>query len=368
MNELEARVALSLAQKFSPLALKNLFERFNGRALDALAAPGGELESVPRVSKAAVKELSEVVREGRHQAELELAQRHNVRLLQLGEAGYPRALASIPDPPPLLYVLGELREEDALALAIVGSRAASYYGARQASRFAQDFATRRVTVISGLARGVDTAAHKGALEGGGRTIAIIGSGLLDIYPPENVRLAREIAQHGALVSEFPLKTPAHARNFPRRNRLIAGLSLGVLVAECGLKSGSLITARLANELGREVFAIPGKVDTDDSRGCHKLIKEGAHLVEDPADVYAELEAFAGLPIEAKATGRPVLPPNLSPTEQALWPLLHPSDPRGIDELIEQAGLAPAQVTSGLMTLELKRLARSLPGRLYVRLD
>ncbi|MCC6573722.1 MAG: DNA-protecting protein DprA [Planctomycetes bacterium] len=367
-SELLARLSFVTARKFSPLGLKNVLQRF-GSFDAALGASKDALANIPKVSRDAPQALAEVIRDGTHKRELEACEKHGVRLLMLGHDGYPQPLAGIEDPPILLYLRGDLRREDALAIAIVGSRSSTHYGNSQAARFARDFAVRGITVVSGMARGVDTAAHKAALEAKGRTIAMIGSGLLDIYPPENKRLADEIAASGAIVSEFPLETPGVARNFPQRNRLISGMSLGVLVAEADVKSGSLITARLALEQAREVFAIPGKVDNETSRGCHALIKEGAHLVEEPIDIYGVLEPTKKLLAEQpQDDGKKKSPPGLSTTEAALYPLLAPSDALSIDDLIDKSGLPAAQVTSGLMTLELKRLAKSLPGKLYVRLD
>ncbi len=367
MNELEASLALVVADKFTPLAMRNLFERFKTAAV-IVGVSRTELLSVPNVAKSAPDALAEVVRSGKHLRELEECQKQAITLLPLSDAAYPPALKTIFDPPPLLYMRGSLKPDDALALAIVGSRNATTYGNVQAARFARDFVMRGACVVSGLARGIDTAAHKAALEARGRTIAVVGSGLLDIYPPENERLVRQIAEQGAVLSEFPLHTPGVARNFPRRNRVISGLSLGVLVAEANVRSGSLITARTAAEQGREVFAIPGKVDSENSRGCHKLIKEGVHLVEEPADVYAHIAAFKNLPRGDEAPLKPKLPPGLSPTEATLYALLKPSDPITGEELIDKTGLPAPQVSSGLLTLELKRLAKSLPGKKYIRVD
>jgi DNA processing protein len=266
-----------------------------------------------------------------------------------------------------MYVRGELTADDALAIAVVGGRSATYYGTAQAARFARDFATRRVTVVSGLARGIDTAAHRAALEAGGRTLAVVGSGLLNVYPPENDKFALDVAANGAVISEFPLDTPGRARNFPQRNRLISGLSLGVLVVEATMRSGSLITARFAAEQGREVFALPGKVDSDLSQGPHHLIREGAHLVHEPAHVYEELAMLKTLPEEAAPEERKTgLPHGLSSTESALWMSLQPSDGLTPDELSRQTSMPVSQVAAGLLTLEMKRLAKQLPGKRYVR--
>lgn len=367
MDELPARVALVLARKFTPAALAALYQKF-GSGAAIVGASASAITAVPGVNREAPDALAEVVRNGDHLQEIDKAAKHGIRFLQFEDPLYPEALRRLPDAPRLLYVRGGLIREDTLALAIVGSRNASIYGTSQAARFARDFGTRRITVVSGLARGIDTAAHRAALESGGRTIAVVGSGLLDIYPPENARFVDEIAASGAAISEFPLYTPGVARNFPQRNRIICGMSLGVVVIEAGLKSGSLITARLAAEQGREVFALPGKVDHELSRGAHKLIKEGAALVEGPEDVYAGLPMLQ-LPEEA-APDKPAsrTPAGLSPTEAQLWPQLQPSDPLSIDDLIDKTGLAPAQVTAGMLTLEMKRLAKALPGKRYVRLD
>jgi DNA processing protein len=368
MNELEARVALTVARKFTPLAVNNLLKRF-GSAAAAVGAPRAELLRTPKVNRAGPDALAEVIRNGQHLRELETAHKHGIGLITPADEQYPELLKRIEDPPLLLYVRGNLTPDDALALAVVGGRSASYYGTAQAARFARDFATRRVTVVSGLARGIDTAAHRAAIEAGGRTLAVVGSGLLNVYPPENDKFSLEVAGSGAVISEFPLDTPGRARNFPQRNRLISGLSLGVLVIEATLRSGSLITARLAAEQGREVFALPGKVDSDLSEGPHMLIRDGARMVCEPAHVYEELPMLKPLP-EESAPGKPksTLPAGLSSTEAALWRQLKPSDGLTPDELGGACGMPIPQVAAGLLTLEMKRLAKQLPGKRYVRLD
>ena len=208
---------------------------------------------------------------------------------------FPAGLPLIPYPPPLLYIKGTLTPADSLAVAIVGTRGASYYGLKAARRLAGALAARGVTVVSGLARGIDTAAHQGALEMSGRTLAVLGCGLDVVYPPENLKLYQEIPEHGALVSEFPLGTPPEARNFPIRNRIISGLALGVVVIEAGVKSGTAITVRYALDQGREVFAVPGPIDSPTSTGPHRLIQEGAKLVQDVEDILNELPALRQAP-------------------------------------------------------------------------
>lgn len=367
MREVEAAVAITLARKFTPIAISNLLERF-GCAEGIVSARSADISSTPKVNRSGGKALSEVIQSGEHLKEIERAQEHGFKIVCLPDENYPAALKTIDTPPLMLFVKGDLIPDDALAIAIVGSRSASYYGNAQAARFARDMGTRRLTVISGLARGIDTAAHRAALDAGGRTIAVVGSGLLNIYPPENHAFTEEIAESGAVISEFPLDTPGVARNFPQRNRIISGLALGTLVVEAAEKSGSLITARTAAEQGREVFALPGKVDTPLSSGPHKLIKDGAALVTEPSDIYANLPMLE-LPQEDEPEKQESkLPHGLSPTEGLIWPLLQASDGQTVDDLIAKTNLQAPQISSALTLLEMKRLAKSLPGNRYVRLE
>jgi len=218
-----------------------------------------------------------------------LARENKVKTLGIADKDYPTNLRYIYDPPATVYLKGNIVPEDNIAIAIVGSRRATHYGLKNAKSLAFELAVRGITIVSGLARGVDSAAHRGALEAKGRTIAVLGSGLNVIYPKENERLAEEIAQNGAVISEFPLDAGPQRYHFPRRNRVISGLSLGVVVVEAAQKSGALITANCALEQGREVFALPGKIDSFTSRGTHDLIKQGAKLVESIEDIIEELE-------------------------------------------------------------------------------
>ncbi|MDC1142138.1 DNA-processing protein DprA [Planctomycetota bacterium] len=367
MRDVEAAVALTMARKFTPIAISNLLERF-GSAAGIVGANPAEISRTSKVNRSGAKALAEVIQSGKHLKEIERAKEHGVALVCLHDDGYPKALTNIDTPPLLLYVKGELLPDDALAIGIVGSRSASYYGNAQAARFARDMGSRRLTVVSGLARGIDTAAHRAALEAGGRTIAVVGSGLLNVYPPENRPFVDEIKESGAVISEFPLDTSGVARNFPQRNRIISGLSLGVLVVEATEKSGSLITARTASEQGREVFALPGKVDSPLSSGPHKLIKDGAALVTDPADIYANLPMLELPQEDAPTKAESKVPHGLSPTEGQLWPFLHPSDGVTVDELIARSDLKAPQISSALTLLEMKRFAKSLPGNRYVRLE
>ena len=283
---------------------------------------------------------------------------------------FPAGLKLIPYPPPLLYIKGTLTPADNLAVAIVGTRGASYYGLKAARRLAGALAARGVAVVSGLARGIDTAAHQGALEMSGRTLAVLGCGLDVVYPPENLKLYQEIPAHGALVSEFPLGTPPEARNFPIRNRIISGLALGVVVIEAGVKSGTGITVRYALDQGREVFAVPGPIDSPTSAGPHRLIQEGAKLVQDVEDILNELPALRQAPgplfAPAAAAGRVAEAPGFSrpAPEDPLLPLLG-SEPLQLEELVQAARLPVQDVLARLTLLELQGLVKELPGKCYV---
>ncbi|HVE42724.1 MAG TPA: DNA-processing protein DprA [Planctomycetota bacterium] len=290
MDDLESLVRLNLSGMVGSALLRRLLEQFELSRIHRLSRR--ELERVegigPLTSKA-------IVDAGDPAREIDLAARHGIQILPVGGPDYPPALRTLYDHPILLYRRGRTSDADALALGIVGSRECTEYGRRQAARFGQELARLRITVVSGLARGTDTAAHRGALKAPeGRTIAFLGSGLRRIYPPENARLLDEIAERGAAFSEFPLESAPETANFPRRNRLISGLSLGVLVVEAAERSGALITADWALEQGRDVFCLPGSIESPLSRGCHRLIKQGAKLVEEPADILEEIPVFASL--------------------------------------------------------------------------
>jgi DNA processing protein len=282
-----------------------------------------------------------------------------------GDEAYPELLAAIPSPPPL-HVAGNIGPGDALAIAVVGARRATPYGLEAAGVIAADLAARGVTIVSGLARGIDTAAHRGALAAGGRTIAVLGCGLDIVYPAENRPLAREIESSGALVSQFARGTPPLPWHFPARNRTIAGLTLGVVVVEAADRSGALITARFAADLGREVFAVPGRITSDLSRGPHALIADGARLVKDWADIVEELpetwrrrvRAAAAVPDDAR-------PPEEGSEDAVVLAMLKDDEPRHIEHVIAGTGLGPARVSSVLMALELRGLARQLEGQRWM---
>ncbi len=294
-------------------------------------------------------------------AALAWAERPGHHLLTLADAGYPQPLLDIPDPPTLLYVRGCIDLLARPALAIVGSRNATPQGTNNARAFAGALAAEGFAIVSGLALGIDAAAHRGALDAGGATIAVVGTGADRLYPARNRELAAAIAERGAIVSEFPLGTPAAAANFPRRNRLIAGLARGVLVVEAALESGSLITARLAGEQGREVFAIPGSIHSPQARGCHRLLRQGAKLVETISDIVEELPAPLSMPAPTERAAPPADGEAQAVLELAGY------DPVGFDELLGRSGLTAGALSVILLRLELDGRVASLPGSRYQRL-
>jgi DNA processing protein len=285
-------------------------------------------------------------------------------LLTPGDPRYPALLGPVPSPPSL-HVRGEVVAGDALAIAIVGARRATAYGLEIAERLAFDLAARGITIVSGLARGIDTAAHRGALAAGGRTMAVLGCGIDVVYPPENARLMRQIEGRGAVLSQFAPGTPPLAYNFPTRNRTLAGLALGVVVVEAGERSGALVTAGHAGDLGREVFAIPGRITSEESRGAHALLRDGAILVRNWADVVQELpdtwRRAVRAPQGAESDGRP-------PTESEegrVLAQLRTDEPLHIEALIVRAELPPARAAAALVCLELGGWARQLEGQRWI---
>ena len=362
-----ASLRLFLTPGIGPRLHAALVERFGGPAA-AAEATERDLVQVPGVGEPSAASIRAGLRQADPEKELEAAAKAGARIVFRDDPEYPIALTYLADAPPLLYVKGTLPKEDAQAIAIVGTRRCSLYGQDQAERLAGGLARAGFTVVSGLARGVDAAAHRGALAAGGRTLAVLGCGLGQVYPPENGRLAEAVMACGALLSEFPTAMEPLAENFPRRNRIIAALSLGVLVVEAPRQSGSLITARLAAELGKEVFAVPNRVDAPGAAGVHALIRDGAKLVESVADV---LDEFADLKIAAPdGTEQPreaalALKANLSPEEARLVEVLD-GEPADLDALARESGLEAPRASAALTLLELKGLARALPGGRFMR--
>ncbi len=352
MTELEALVRLNLSGMVGSALLRRLREHTDLGRLHRLSRR--ELERVPGIGPITSRAIVEAGDPG---GEIELAAKHGIDLLPCTSPDFPDALRSLYDHPIVLYRKGTTTDADALAVGVVGSRECTDYGRRQADRFAREFASLRVTVVSGLARGIDTAAHLGALTAPeGRTFAVLGSGLLRPYPPENARLLERIWSRGAAFSEFPLRSGPETANFPRRNRVISGLSLGILVVEAAERSGALITADWALEQSREVFCLPGSVESPLSRGCHRLIRQGARLVEGPADLLEEIPAFAAL-VE------PALP--LSPLERAVLRQLSGA-PRSAEAIAASTRLPAPSVENALASLVTKGAAHDTGTLTFTR--
>ncbi|OFX16494.1 MAG: DNA protecting protein DprA [Armatimonadetes bacterium RBG_16_58_9] len=343
------------------------------RAAGALVQRFGGPEAVFEASEAELATVEQLTDKGRDKVlgptpaaierDLRLVEELGVSILPLTSDNYPPGLKEIYDPPVLLYVRGSIIESDKMAVAIVGSRRASVYGRTLAERIARDLSLRGLTIISGGARGVDTAAHKGALAAGGRTVAFLGCGIDVNYPAENKKLFQSVAESGAVVSEFSFGSPPEAWRFPPRNRLISGMSLGVLVCQSPEASGALITAGYAAEQGKDVYALPGNVDDDRNRGCHKLIKDGARLVEGAEDILSELGLSASADAPSGQISLPV--ESLNDQERAIATMLS-LDPMPIDEIIERSGLSAPAVSGTLTILEMKLIVRRVPGNAYVR--
>nr|WP_303652815.1 DNA-processing protein DprA [Paludisphaera mucosa] len=356
-----------LTSGIGPLTSRALLDHF-GTPAKVLDAPASQLRDVPGIGPKLADRIKHARIDNDPDRELDECRRHGVSLIARGDDRYPPPLDEIPDPPALLYVKGTMEARDQLAIAVVGSRRCTPYGMRTAERLATSLARTGFTIVSGLARGIDAAAHRGALKAGGRTIAVLGNGLSAIYPPEHEELAAEIvAGHGVLMSELPMTQGPLAGLFPQRNRVISGLCLGVIVVEAAPRSGSLSTAHHAMEQNREVFAVPGPVDSLASRGCHRLIRDGARLVETVDDVMEELGPLVRE--IRRAPDEPAVrhPAELVLTDQERSLLGHLDDsPNGVDVLIGLTGLTASQVMATLSVLELKRMVRRLPGHQFVR--
>lgn len=349
---------LTLTPGLGAAAIRGLLKQF-GLPENILGATRSQLERAAGPAAAALLRPEGVAPAVKHA--LRWAEEPGHGVVTLADASYPKLLLEIPDPPALLYAVGRLELLGRPTLAVVGSRNATVQGARNAEQFAQSFSAAGLTIVSGLALGIDAAAHRGGLAAAGSTIAVLGTGIDVVYPRQNATLAKHIATSGLLLSEFPLGTPGAAHHFPRRNRLISGLAQGCLVVEAALASGSLITARAAAEQGREVFAVPGSIHSPLSKGCHALIKQGAKLVESAEDVLAELTSFrrTGFASTRAAPATPEHDPLLA----------HMGfDPVDVDSLCARAGLPAEQVSAALLRLELAGRVASLPGGMYQRLD
>jgi DNA processing protein len=364
-DDLLDTLRLNLVPGIGPRLQMELLEAF-GTPGKVLAAPGEQLLQVEGIGPKLSAAISSAKTAEEAERELERCRAANVTLLRPGDGRYPPVLAKICDPPVVLYCRGELEPRDEIAVGIVGSRKCTVYGRQQAERLAAALARAGVTIISGMARGIDAAAHRGALAAGGRTIAVCATGLANVYPPEHKDLAREIVAAGAVVSESPLDRGPTPGIFPQRNRIISGMSLGVIIVEATRRSGALHTARHAMEQGREVFAVPGRIDSLASEGCHDLLRDGVTLVRHPDDVLEELGPLIQ-PV-ARSEQETVQSPReltLSDQEREILNLVT-SDPQSIDQILQAAEIESSRVLSTLTVLEMKRHVRRLPGSQIVR--
>lgn len=379
-QELFDLLALTLVEGVGPMRVRALLEHF-GSASAARAASAEALAGAEGIGPKLAFQLARGVSDRFIERELEIASAAGVRLVALGSPEYPALLAEIPDPPPLLYVRGDLPASDGRAVAIVGSRKCSPYGRRFARQLARDLAARGYASVSGLAYGIDAEAHHGSLEGGGRTFAVMAGGLSSIYPAEHAGLADAVAAGGALVSESPMTLKPERGTFVHRNRLICGLARGVVIVEAGDPSGTMATARHAAEQGREVFAVPGEVGREQSAGCLRLIRDGARLIRGIDDLMEDLAGIktpapAPVPLVSRAPAPPPVappPPSLPPApptprldaaQQAIWDAL--AEPLSLDELIRRLGVGAGEVQRTLMRLEMSRLVRRRPGGMLER--
>lgn len=366
MTDLEAIVALNLLPKIGPVRVRRLLEAFGSPAA-ILGAPLDRLMRVDGIGEESAKILRGWQDHADPTAEIAEARERGIAIVTASDDCYPAPLRDAYDPPLLLYVWGELLERDRHAIGIVGSRRASIYGRQITKKFSYQLAGAGFTIVSGLARGIDTTAHEAAIAAQGRTIAVLGSGLAKLYPPENLSLAEKIASgFGAVVSEFPLHTAPDKQTFPMRNRIVAAWSRAVLVTECPSWSGSIITANLASEYGKPVFAVPGPVDKAGSDGCHDLIRNGATLVYDGSHI---LDDLGNLPFATTSTvpktceSSPT--PDLPEDEAKVFKVIN-GDEMAVDRIIEATGLSAPVVSATLLKLEMRQLVRCLPGFRYCR--
>lgn len=351
---------IRLAKLESPKKAVTLVDYFGGpdEVFEARAAQLADVDGISiKTAERFLKMGSEPVDEA-----LKALDKTSARVVTYRDGDYPANLRQIYDPPPVLFVRGEIREEDRFAVAIVGTRRPSEYGKSMCMKVSRDLAKRGLCIVSGAARGIDTVAHTGALQGGGRTIAVLGSGIDVPYPYENRGLLSKIAESGAVITEFVPGTQPDAWRFPVRNRLVSGLALGVLVVESRIAGGAMITASIAAEQGRDVYAVPGSTDNSASEGPHRLIREGAKLVERAEDILEEL----GIQVEEPdRRERPSIPDNLTPEQKAVLQVLS-LHPKHVDEIITECNLSAAVANSTLTILEMLSLARRVPGNAYVR--
>lgn len=366
MTEREALIALNMVDGIGPVRVRELTSVL-GSAAAVVEAEIGDWVRAKGVGDKLAAKLKSRLADLDVEAEQKRAERQGARIVTLDDAEYPDALREIHDPPLALYVKGELTRRDAHAIGVVGSRRCTHYGTQSADRLSFQLAKQGYTVVSGLARGIDAAAHQGAVKGKGRTIAVLGTGIDQVYPAEHARLAESVADHGAVITEFPVGFKPTRQSFPQRNRIISGLSKGVLVVEAARGSGAMMTVDFANDQGRLVFAVPGRIDNPAAGGCNGLIKLGAKLVEDVDDILEEFEYLIPPDPEGREDPAHVRPEvQLNDSERKILEVLSREDVTQ-DEVIRASGLSASVVATSLLTLEMKRQVKSLPGRKVRRL-
>ncbi|MBL7196515.1 MAG: DNA-protecting protein DprA [Candidatus Omnitrophica bacterium] len=373
MNDFQALVLLNMIPSLGSISISRLIKSFS-RPKKIFEATEDKLSIIEGITTRKIGAIKKAQENLNLEQELKLAKENNISIITILDKDYPESLKNIYDPPPVLYVKGKLLDCDYNSIAIVGSRRASFYGLSTASRLSSELASLGITIVSGLARGIDTASHKGALSAKGRTIAVLGGGLLKLYPSENKKLAQSVSEYGAVISEFNLEMSPLARNFPRRNRLISGLSLGVVVVEAARNSGALITADLALQQSREVFAVPGKMDSITSVGSHSLIKQGAKLISNTNDIIEELAIkLREFPdIKTKVCDQKDDIPKKQAMEldnntKNVYEVLS-KEPMHIDEIIISTKMKISQLSFILMKLQLKNMVKELPGKNFVRMS
>ncbi len=362
MTETEACVALNMVPGVGPVRLRRLLETFETPER-VLLARASELQTVEGIGREVAEAIAGWEKKVDLAAEMARVEEFGASIITQASTEYPSALREIHNPPILLYVWGTLTTADHRAIGVVGSRQTSHYGLESAKKLSYQLAYAGLTVVSGLARGIDTAAHQGALAAQGRTIAVIGSGLMDLYPPENRGLAEKIAASGAVISEFPMTFPPSPQTFPYRNRIVAGWGSGLLVVEAGLKSGALITAGQALEQGRLVYAVPGQIDRPTAAGSNRLIQQGAKLVAGAGDILDDL--YALFPPSRKSAAAST-PSALSADEETVLATIDISE-TPLDWIVTKSGLPMPKVASTLLALEMKRRVKQLPGQQFVKL-
>ncbi len=367
MDSHEALVALNLIEGIGPIRARSLVEFF-GDAPAVLSASKSQLLQVRNIGDETATAISNWEKTIDLAGEMKRLTDFGCRVVIQSDEEYPASLREIYDPPLVLYVKGSLSPKDKNSIALVGSRQTTHYGLETARKLAYQLAYVGVTVVSGGARGIDTAAHQGAMAAKGRTVCVLGTGINIVFPPENKELFERIAANGAVVSQFPFNRNGDKQSFAIRNRIVAGMTLGTVVVEADLQSGALITSNFATEYGRQVFAVPGRIDSPRSKGCHDLIKKGAKLCEGAEDILSEFEYLfpaSNRPPSAGETG--VLPAlELSENEQRVLDTLRQDDDTSIDEVIRKSGLPSSAVSVALLSLEMKRVVKQLPGKLFVR--